>query len=387
MPVRATNRTHSARSPSATPTPPRPRASRHRTAWGGPERPPRRPAASGPDGRLIEVLRDLSAIASPSGFTHDVVAFIAGIATQAGLQTRITPKGGLVVANHPAPTLMIAGHVDTLGAVVSRINGDGNLSISPWGLVLPSFESEYVTIVSSDDKRFRGTLLLNNPAAHVNRNAGSTERKAENMHIRLDALVKNAADTQKLGIGIGDFVCFDPRFEYTDTGFIKARFLDDKAGSAAMIDAMLTLGATALTSLPIAFFFSVHEEVGHGACAGWPVQTNEMLVVDMGVVGDGVAGSETMVSICVKDSSGPYDLALRQELVDLARRHKLPHCLDVFPFYGSDGSAALRAGFDGRVALIGPGVSASHGMERTHRQGLAATRDLIVAFARTRGQR
>ena len=331
--------------------------------------------------KIIELLSDLEAIASPSGYTNDVVEYIERLASTAGISTKRTNKGGLVLGNHPRPELVLAGHVDTLGAMVSGINADGQLLITKiGGLVLPAFEGEYTTIRTISGKQFRGTLLLQNPAAHVNRAAESTPRSIDKMFVRLDAEVSRKADTEMLGIRIGDFVCFDPRFECTDTGYIKSRFLDDKAGAAAMLDAMLTLGAEKLGKLAVAFFFSVFEEVGHGGSSGIPETTKELLVVDMGVVGDNVAGVEHAVSICVKDSGGPYDYAMRCRLLDVAEAYAIPYRLDVFPYYQSDGGAALRAGNDIRVGLIGPGVSASHGMERTHQKGLNASRDLILAY-------
>lgn len=331
--------------------------------------------------RLVTLLKDLEAIPSPSGYTADVIAHLEAVAKKAKITARRTNKGGLVLGNHPRPTLTLAGHVDTLGAMVSGINDDGHLAITKiGGPVLPSFEGEYATIKTMSGSSFRGTLLLQNPAAHVNKEAESTVRSIEKMFVRLDAEVNRKADTEALGIQIGDFVCFDPRFEHTDTGYIKSRFLDDKAGAAAMLDALLTLGEAGSRETPVAFFFSVYEEVGHGGCSGIPETTKEMLVVDMGVVGDKVAGDELSVSICAKDSGGPYDYAMRCTLTELARKHKIPHKVDVFPYYSSDGGAALRAGHDLRVGLIGPGVSASHGMERTHVKGLAATRDLILAY-------
>ncbi|HOY65622.1 MAG TPA: M42 family metallopeptidase [Candidatus Ozemobacteraceae bacterium] len=330
---------------------------------------------------IVELLRDLEAIPSPSGFTEEIAQHLIRTAEKAGITGRLTNKGGVLIGNHPAPTLLVSGHVDTLGAMVSHINGDGTLAITKiGGPLLPSFEGNYLTVCTDAGMRYRGTLLLNNPAAHVNRAAESTERKPESMHVRLDAEVRRAADVEKLGIGVGDFVCFDARFEHTDTGFVKAHFLDDKAGSAVMLATLLELGAARLKKLPVCFFFTTYEEVGHGACAGIPESVREMLVVDMGVVGDRVAGDEYSVSICAKDSSGPYDLGMRRKLVGLARNNGIPHKVDVFPFYGSDGSAALRAGHDLRVGLIGPGVSASHGCERTHETGLRATRDLLVAY-------
>jgi len=333
---------------------------------------------------IVHLLRELEEIPSPSGFTAEIAQRLLAIAAKKGISGRLTNKGGVIIGNHPAPTLLVSGHVDTLGAMVSHINGDGTLAITKiGGPLLPSFEGNYLSVCTDDGKRYRGTLLLNNPAAHVNRAAESTERKPESMHVRLDAEVKAAADIRKLGIGVGDFVCFDARFEYTDSGFVKAHFLDDKAGSAVMLAALLDLGPARLKKLPVCFFFTTYEEVGHGACAGIPGSVRDMLVVDMGVVGDRVAGDEYSVSICAKDSSGPYDLGMRRRLVELARTHELPHKVDVFPFYGSDGSAALRAGHDLRVGLIGPGVSASHGCERTHETGLKATYDLLKAYFET----
>ncbi len=331
--------------------------------------------------RVVDILEGIERIQSPSGFTDEVISHVAGIARKAGIKTRLTNKGGLLVGNHPEPTLVVAGHLDTLGAMVSKISGDGTLCFTRLGgPVLAAFEGNYVTVVSSQGKRFSGTLLLNNPAAHVNKDASTAERKPESMHIRLDCEVASKKDTQALGIGIGDFICFDPRFEFTPTGFVKSHFLDDKAGSATMIDSFLVLGKNRLEKIPVAFYFTTFEEVGHGACSGIPQTAREMLVVDMGVVGTDVVGDEYSVSICAKDSSGPYDLEFRNRLVDLARSKEIPYKVDVFPFYGSDGSAALRAGYDLRVGLIGPGVSASHGVERTHLKGLKATRDLVVAY-------
>ncbi len=333
------------------------------------------------DARLIEILRNLCGIDSPTGFTDTALTSIAKIAEKAKIKYQYTNKGALIVGNHACPEIAVAGHIDTLGLMVKEIRGDGNLAFTRLGgPILAAFEGRTVRIYTEKGRIFGGTLLLNNPAAHVNIKASDAVRNEQSMHIRIDAEVSNRKETEKLGIQIGDFIAFDSGFEYTDTGFVKSHFLDDKAGCATMIDAFLTLGSKALQKLPVMFFFSNYEEVGHGACAGLPDSVKELLVVDMGVVGDGVAGNEQSVSICVKDSSGPYDTRMRLELVQLARKLKLPFKLDVFPFYGSDGSAALRAGYDIRVGLIGPGVSASHGNERTHLKGLKATRDLVVAY-------
>ncbi|NJE10247.1 M42 family metallopeptidase [Thermococcus sp. MAR1] len=333
--------------------------------------------------RVVEILKEILEIPSPTGYTKEVTAHIAQLLNESGIKTFYTNKGALIAGNHPEPELVIAGHVDTLGAMVTGILSNGHLSFTRiGGLHLPAFEGEYCTIITRSGKRYRGTLLLKNPSVHVNKEAGKKERKEENMYIRLDELVEKKEDTEKLGIRPGDFIAFDPKFEYVN-GFVKAHFLDDKASVAVMIDLLLDL-SDELEKLPVAFFFSPYEEVGHGGSAGYPRSMKELLVVDMGVVGEGVAGKETAVSIAAKDSSGPYDYEMTTKLIELAEKHDIPHVVDVFPYYGSDGSAALRAGWDVRVALIGPGVHASHGMERTHIKGLLATRKLIRAYIEER---
>ncbi|ASJ10730.1 glucanase [Thermococcus sp. P6] len=329
--------------------------------------------------RVVNLLREILEIPSPTGYTGEVMEQISSLLNGKGIGTYYTNKGALVAGNHPEPELVVAAHVDTLGAMVRGILPDGHLSFTRiGGLNLPAFEGEYCTTITRSGKRYRGTLLLRNPSVHVNREAAKKERTEENMYIRLDELVEKKEDTEKLGIRPGDFIAFDPKFEYVN-GFIKAHFLDDKASVAVLIDLMLDL-KSALGDLPVAFFFSPYEEVGHGGSAGYPGSMKELLVVDMGVVGEGVAGKETAVSIAAKDSSGPYDYGMTTKLIELAEKRDVPHVVDVFPYYGSDGSAALRAGWDVRVALVGPGVHASHGMERTHIEGLLATKKLLRAY-------
>lgn len=330
--------------------------------------------------RIVKILNELLNIYSPTGYTQDALKYIEKLLTKNGIKCHYTNKGALIACNHKNPIKAAAAHVDTLGLMVRDIKPDGTLGFTKLGgPMLQAFEGNSVKIFSGK-KVYSGSLILNNPAVHVNNNAANEPRTEENMHIRVDAEVFKAEDTKKLGIEPGDFVAFESGFEYTDTGFIKSHFLDDKAGTAAIIDALLTLGAEKLNKIPAMFFFSNYEEVGHGACAGIPESCEELLVVDMGVVGKDVSGCETAVSICAKDSSGPYDFSLRKRLTDLAKKNKIPYKIDIFPFYGSDGSAALKAGHDLRVGLIGPGVAASHGNERTHIKGVCAARDLLIKY-------
>ncbi|BAA29828.1 M42 family metallopeptidase [Pyrococcus horikoshii] len=334
--------------------------------------------------RIVKILREILEIPSPTGYTKEVMSYLEKFLKENEVNFYYTNKGALIAGNHPKPELVVIAHVDTLGAMVKEILPDGHLAFSRiGGLVLPTFEGEYCTIITRKGKKFRGTLLLRNPSAHVNREVGKKERKEENMYIRLDELVEKREDTEKLGIRPGDFIAFDPKFEYVN-GFVKSHFLDDKASVAAILDLIIDM-KDELEKYPVAFFFSPYEEVGHGGSAGYPPTTKELLVVDMGVVGEGVSGKETAVSIAAKDTTGPYDYDMTNRLIELAEENNIPYVVDVFPYYGSDGSAALRAGWDFRVALIGPGVHASHGMERTHVKGLLATKELIRAYIKWKG--
>ncbi len=326
-------------------------------------------------------LEKLVQIDSPSGFTQRAADYTVDLLKSYGLNPSYTNKNAVKCnLGTTPPILSIAAHLDTLGAIVTRINGDGTLSFSKLGgPVLNSFEGEYCRIYTLNDKVYTGTLLLNNPATHVNREAGTAKRNINTMHIRIDEVVYNMDDVEQLGIRVGDIICFDTRYQELESGYIKSRFMDNKAGCYVLFELARRLKAAG-KDVPVEIFFSNYEEVGHGGTCGYAPTIQELLVLDMGVVGDGCAGDERCCSICAKDSSGPYDYAFRKKLVQLADKNKIPYIIDVYPFYGSDGSAALRAGNDFRVALIGPGVAASHGMERTHKRGIEATIDLCLAY-------
>jgi putative aminopeptidase FrvX len=325
-------------------------------------------------------LEDLVAIDSPSGYTEKASLFIYDLLTEYGWHPEFTNKGAVKCALGDSPTVAIAAHVDTLGAVVSKITTEGVLKISlVGGPSLHAYEGSYVRVRTLDDHTYTGTLLINNPAVHVNKDISTSLRNIDTMHIRLDEVVESKEDILKLGIRIGDFVCFEPHYQELKSGYIKSKFMDNKAGCYVLFEIARRVKESGQT-LPVELFFSNYEEVGHGGASGYASSVEELLVIDMGVVGDSVAGKETACSICAKDSSGPYDYAFRKRLVKLAEENKIPFELDIYPFYGSDGSAALRAGGNYRVGLIGPGVSASHGVERTHKKGIEATIDLCMAY-------
>ena len=328
----------------------------------------------------LKLLRELIEIDSPTGFTDNAATYICDTMTSMGYTPTRTRKGAVRVALGPTPTLAIAAHTDTLGAIVAGINGNGTLRFSVLGgPLLPSFESAYVRIHTMDGRVYTGTLLLNNPSTHANNKAGTAERTVDTMHIRIDECVSNAEDVKKLGIRVGDIIAVDPRYQELPSGYVKSHFLDNKAGCFVLFEIARLCRERGINP-PVELFFSTYEEVGHGGATGWSSSIEDLLVIDMGVVGDPCSGSERLCSICAKDSGGPYDYAFRQELVRIAERDGIPHAIDVYPFYSSDGTAAWRAGVDVRVGLIGPGVHASHGMERTHREGIKATVDLSMAW-------
>ena len=328
----------------------------------------------------LGALEELVAIDSPTGYTDEACDYVANALRAMGYEPVRTRKGAVRCPLGPAPKTSVAAHVDTLGAVVSSIRDDGTLALSAvGGLSLNMAEGEYVRVRTLKDRVITGTLLLNNPSAHANKDLGSTRRSPSNMHIRLDEEVSSRTDTRALGVRPGDFICFEPRYEELASGYVKSRFLDNKAGCFVLLEVARRL-ATAGEQISAELYFSNYEEVGHGGTCGYSSSVEELLVIDMGVLGDDCAGVETSCSICAKDSSGPYDYSMRRRLVELAERHSIDHELDVYPYYGSDGSAALRAGHDFRVGLIGPGVAASHGVERTHVRGIAATIALTMAF-------
>ena len=328
----------------------------------------------------LESLEKLVAIDSPSGFTDAACEFVAGYLAGCGYQPLRSNKGAVRCTLGESPRLALTAHVDTLGAIVSGFRSDGTLSISSvGGLSLNMAEGEYVRVHTLDGRVRTGTLLLNNPSAHANRELATAKRQETSMHVRLDELVACEDEVEELGIRRGDPVCFEPRYRELPSGHIKGRYLDNKAGCYVLFEVARRLREANLAP-PVELFFSNYEEVGHGGTCGYSDSIEELLVIDMGVLGTRTAGRETACSICAKDSSGPYDYNLRKRLIELAEERDIPHSIDVYPFYGSDGSAALRAGQDFRVALIGPGVAASHGVERTHVRGIEATLDLALAY-------
>lgn len=334
---------------------------------------------------LLKILEDLLQIPSVTGDTEKIIEYIKEqFITYPNLIISKNQKGGLIITldgTQNEKVITVSGHVDTLGAMVNSIKGNGNLEITQiGGYDWNSIEGENC-IVHSAGREITGTIILTKGSTHVfGGETSKTIRDQSSLEVRLDENVKNKEDVEKLGIRVGDFVSFDPRTIITPSGYIKSRHLDDKAGVAVILTVVKDLleNNTSLKNR-VHFFISNYEEVGHGS-SGIPTDTTEIIAVDMGVVGGNQQGSEHHVSICAKDSSGPYDLNIRREFVSICEKLNIPYKIDIYPYYGSDASAALRAGHNIKAGLIGPGVANSHGYERTHKDALLATFNLLYAY-------
>ena len=334
----------------------------------------------------LEYVKDFAqkvlSIPSPSGYTQEVIDFCESEAIRLGYETQKTKKGNLIISVKGSSliSLGLSGHIDTLGAMVRSITASGDLKFTTiGGPIWPTLDGEYCTIRTRDHQDYQGTFLSINPSSHVNRDANTIERTPEKMIVRIDEVVSSKADTLKLGIAPGDFIFFDPKTTITPSGFIKSRFLDDKISVAILYGLLYHLSKT--KTIPyqnLKIIISTYEEVGHGA--SYVPELDELIAVDMGCIGEDLSCTEMMVSICAKDSSGPYDYQIVSKLAKLAKDNELNFATDIYPFYGSDVTAALHGGNDLRGGLIGPGVHASHGMERTHISALENTLKLLLLY-------
>lgn len=332
----------------------------------------------------LSFLVELLAINSPTGYTKQAIDFVQTTVEAFGYETIRTPKGNLMVqvaGQDTTQTRGLSAHVDTLGLMVRSINSDGTLALTKLGGPLtPTLDGEYCDIITREDTVYTGTILSNTPSIHVFPDASTKTRDIDNLVVKLDERVTNKEDVQALGIQNGDIVAYDPKVVVTDSGFVKSRFLDDKASVAILVSLLKTLKQEHIVpATNLTFIFSTYEEVGHGA-AWIPADITELLAVDMGCIGLDLECTEYDVSICAKDSSGPYDYEMTTRLVQYAKENDLNYAVDIYPMYGSDASAALGGGANIRAALIGPGVASSHGMERTHVDAIENTFKLLVAY-------
>jgi len=335
---------------------------------------------------LLGFLSGLLNTPSPTGYTDEAIQYIRqALSAIPQIKLDLTRKGALLVTipgdRDDAPRALTA-HTDTLGAMVKEIKSNGRLRMTQLGgYAWNAVEGEACTVITLDGRKIRGSILIQAASSHVHGpKTSSMPRDAENLEVRLDERTTSEAETRKLGIEVGDYIAFDPRVEITN-GFVRSRHLDDKACVACLVAAAKALHESGIKPYQTTYFLiSNFEEVGHGASTGFPIEVGELVVVDMAAVGEGQTSDEFHATVCVKDSGGPYHHALSSRLRGLAEEYKIPYKVDIYPYYGSDGGALLRTGADLQVALIGPGVDASHNYERTHTDALIATTQWVLAY-------
>ena len=333
----------------------------------------------------VDQTQKLLAIDSPSGFTAAAAQWVLNAFSSLGYDAHITCKGGVLVdlgGQDAQDALFLEAHADTLGGMVAEIKSSGRLRITNLGgMRAENGETENVRVYTRSGRIIEGTLQLCNASVHVNTKYNDTKRDFETTEIVLDEDVSSAQDTRALGIEVGDIVCFEPRTRVTASGYIKSRFLDDKLSVGILLGLAKYMKDHALTPVRRVYaHITVYEEVGHGGSASVPAGVTEAISVDMGCVGDGVQCTERQVSICAKDSGGPYCYEVVGKLIDAAKREGADYAVDVYPSYGSDVEATLRAGNDIRHGLIGAGVYASHGYERSHVDGVLNTLKVLKGY-------
>ena len=334
---------------------------------------------------IVKELEKLIAIPSPTGFTKAAAEYSVERLKALGYSPEVTNKGCVLCClGGEGDPVVFSAHLDTLGGMVAEVKGNGRLRLTRIGGMNPNnAECENATVYTRDGKAYEGCFQMNDPSVHVNGDYSKQERNWDGMELVLDERVYSKADTEALGIATGDYVCFDPRFRMTEKGYIKSRFLDDKLSVAILFDLARRIKEENIALRRKTYIYvTVFEEVGHGCSSGLPEDAKDIISVDMGCVGKGLACREEQVSICVKDSHGPYNYDLTGELISTAKRLGLDYALDVYPYYGSDADAALDAGYDLRHGLIGAGVYASHGYERSHIDGAENTLKLVMGMIR-----
>ena len=334
---------------------------------------------------ILEQLQNLLAIDSPTGYTKNVTDYLMAEYEKLGYTPKRTVKGGVLTdlgGKDPDNAVFLEAHVDTLGAMVSQIKSNGRLAVSPLGgMNANNAEAENCRIITRFIGTYEGTCQLTDASVHVNGKYNETSRSFDVMEILLDEKVSTRDEVLALGIMEGDIVAFDPRTRITQSGYIKSRFLDDKLSAAILLGYARYLKENQITpERKIYQHLTVYEEVGHGGSASIPQGVTEILAVDMGCVGEGLNCKEHQVSICAKDSGGPYSYDLVSQLITVAKRDGLDFAVDVYPYYGSDAEAGLKAGYDVRHGLIGSGVYASHGYERSHIEGVKNTFLLLKGY-------
>ena len=341
---------------------------------------------------VADVLVRLLRIPSPSGRTDHVMQLVGEEIDALGIPFELTRRGVLraELAGEAGPgsaDRAVIVHADTIGCMVKRLKGNGRLEIVPVGTHSARFaEGARVTIFVDDlERTYTGTVLPLKASGHRWGDEVDTQPVGwAHVEVRVDEPVDDADGLASLGIDVGDFVAFDAEPVITPSGYVKARHLDDKAGIAAALGAFKTLvDHAAVLPVDAQLLVTIAEEVGLGASHGLDDDVAEMVSIDTSVVAPGQASSERTVNIAAQDSSGPFDYHLVRRLAGLCRYHAIEHRRDVYGYYRSDAASALQAGAETRAALIGFGIDASHGHERTHLDGVRRVAELVAVYLQT----
>lgn len=335
----------------------------------------------------LDYILKLLSIPSPTGYTKEIIEYISNELSDMGYNYEINNKGSLIVkvkGKNTNKSRLVTAHIDTLGAMVKEIKPNGRLKLYLiGGFAYNSIEGENC-IIHSRNKKYSGTILLHQSSVHVYKEARTLERNENTMEIRIDEKVFNSQDVKNLGIEVGDFISFDTRTIITDSGFIKSRHLDDKISAGIMLNLLKKYKEENISlENTTYFYFSNNEEIGYGGNSNITEEVVEYLAVDMGALGDGQNSDEYTVSICAKDSSGPYNFELREKLIDLCVKNNIKYKVDIYPYYGSDASSAIRSGADIKHGLIGAGVESSHSYERSHIDSIKETEKLLDIYIRS----
>lgn len=333
---------------------------------------------------LIETMKEIINVPSTVSYYDEIHPYLEQKAKMLGYEVTYDRKRTAYITidgTDNSKTVCMGAHVDTIGLMVRHINQDGTLAVRELGGVnYQSIEGESVQVHTRDGRSYTGMVICSSHSVHVFDDARSLPRDESTMQVLLDHQVFSAQDVLALGIDHGDIISIDPRFQYTEDGFIKSRHIDDKASAACLLFLMDYMKQHHIKpAYRTLFAFPIYEEINHGG-AYVPPEVSEYVALDIALIGPDYHGSEYKVTICAKDNFSPYDRGLTTKLVDLAKDHKLDYCVDIFYRYGTDANAAIRAGNNLYAAAFGMGCMNTHGMERCHISAVEETAKLAFAY-------
>lgn len=333
---------------------------------------------------LLDVMKTLLDTPSPVGYYAQMKPVIERLAAELGYPVTYDNRDTAyitVAGADTTKTVCVSAHADTLGFMVRGINADGTLRVRALGGINhANVEGENVTVHTRGGKTFTGMLVCAHHSSHAFADARTLERNDDTVFVLLDEPVKTEAEVRALGVRHGDYVSIEPRLTVTENGYVKSRFIDNKAAMAcafAVLKALKDSGEK--PQYTTMFAFSFYEEIGFGGIVV-PPEISEYVAVDIAILGPDADGSEQAVTICAKDATMPYDYDLTNRLIAAAERHSCDYAVDLFFRYGSDAGQAIKGGNDVRAAAFGMGVYSSHGVERTHLSGIENTARLMLAY-------